>query len=414
LLAAAVGVMQVLGGVWNAVDAFQSGNYVSGSVQLGLAILGAGRLVGSLRGAGSAGSAASGGGGVAAGSRSFGTMSSNLLGRGSGTNLIGGFGIGRAIVSGTRFLNNLAGTSTSASNIVRGAIQGALQGGLVGSVMSGVIYGVNWYNIGQGDAWGMIAAVTGGAAGGAITGGLAGGMSRVLASSRMNGLGLFAAYTATGGVSGFVGAGTQSVLTQFLRTGQVNWQQAARDASIGGVIGVGVGALSGGLALLGRAGPMNLGGGVSIQPGSILAVGGRFTISLAGVSAVGVAVAPAVGIAGSNILMMAVPNWGGRATAGQSYPNMLRQREALMNDLRQMIGFDDSGTRSTFDDAVTEIGRAEGFGARGPQISDLPELERLLERAPAGATRDYVQRVVAILQQLEDLQQRMRQIQRFY
>ncbi|MBM3996366.1 MAG: hypothetical protein FJ303_19770 [Planctomycetes bacterium] len=176
----------------------------------------------------------------------------------------------------------------------------------IGGGFSGIGYAVNWYNTGQGSAWGMISAMAGGAVGGAITGGIMGGIGGGLArNTTASNLGLFVTHTVTGGVAGYLGGGAQSIVTQLLGTGRVDWSQVNQAANSGGMVGLAMGAAGGGLAVLGRARPMTFGGGGGIlQTNTGPHLGGGLVLSFAGAGAVAVAGAPAITIAGTNVLMM--------------------------------------------------------------------------------------------------------------
>jgi hypothetical protein len=86
--------------------------------------------------------------------------------------------------------------------------------------------------------------LAGAAAGGAIAGGIAGGLIGA-GTGDPSALAVIASGVLVGGVSGAAGGFTDSVVSQAIDQGQINWNQVAVDTGVAGAIGAATGGLFG-------------------------------------------------------------------------------------------------------------------------------------------------------------------------
>lgn len=113
-------------------------------------------------------------------------------------------------------------------------------GALIGTVVSVGIYVGTQVIKGRPITWGGLAgAAIGGAASGAVAGALVGALA-----GDPSGIGVIG-WGVIGGVSGAAGGFTESIVTQAIDQGQINWNQVGVDTAVGGAVGATLGLLFG-------------------------------------------------------------------------------------------------------------------------------------------------------------------------
>jgi len=108
--------------------------------------------------------------------------------------------------------------------------------------------------------------LAGAAAGGAVAGGIAGGLIGA-GTGDPSALGVIVSGVLVGGVSGAAGGFTDSVVSQAIDQGQINWNQVGVDTAVGGAVGATLGLLFGcGKVLLRPRQPVRLPGRTTTEP----------------------------------------------------------------------------------------------------------------------------------------------------